>query len=234
MRSPVHVKLELAVRGLRLAPHLKHDMLGSVVRSARDFASRELEILLPGDVVALCPVDTGPAKRSPYELRSEDDRFVIVRADGSADAEERIEISLFPTPFVLQPEHFGGHTDVASGNGSRGLPLYRSRFRLRAGIARNGLSVLHDDGQQNPDGAATTPSVDTSKPAIRGRVKTGQRKASGTGVSFTSSSALDASSGLGAHAVMVKPVRRPAARDHDFRHGPTPWVGPRSSFLSRL
>jgi len=79
LRSPVHVKLELAVRGLRLAPDLRHDMLGSVVRSARDFASRELEILLPGDVVALCPIDTGPAKRSPYELRSEDDRFVIVR-----------------------------------------------------------------------------------------------------------------------------------------------------------
>lgn len=98
MLSPVHLKVDLAVRGLRLAPELARDGLLTGPVGARDFASRDVELLLSDDVIACCPVGTAAAARSPYELRAENDRFFVARLDAHDAIDERYDTSVIPPP----------------------------------------------------------------------------------------------------------------------------------------
>jgi hypothetical protein len=91
--SPVHLKLSLAVYGIRLGKELAKEKIFSAPSTARDFASRDVELLLPEDIIARCPVGTHAAAKSPYELQSINDRFVIVSADG-----ESTPVSVVPPP----------------------------------------------------------------------------------------------------------------------------------------
>jgi hypothetical protein len=96
LASPVHTKLELAVYGLRLSADLAEDPALERVSTARDFASRDVEIVLPNDIVAQCPVDSEAAKRSPFELFSRNDSFWL-RDDRNGEDDE-IQVSLIPPP----------------------------------------------------------------------------------------------------------------------------------------
>lgn len=98
MASPGHLKVDLAVRGLRLAPELEREGLLAGPRAARDFASRDVDLLLADDVIASCPVGTAAASRSPYELRTENDRFFVVRTATDGTVEERHDASVIPPP----------------------------------------------------------------------------------------------------------------------------------------
>jgi len=96
LRSPVHLKLDLAVRGVRLGPRLAGERSFSRVAGARDFASRDIELVLPEDIVALCPVGTSAASRSPYELEAEGEHFVLTRS--TASGTEHTEVKVIPPP----------------------------------------------------------------------------------------------------------------------------------------
>ncbi len=93
MRSPVHLKLDLAVYGVRLGEELAKERIFSAPASARDFASRDVELILPEDIVARCPVGTRSASKSPYLLRNVDDQFVI-----EDDSGERTPVGVVPPP----------------------------------------------------------------------------------------------------------------------------------------
>lgn len=93
MSSPVHLKLALTVYGVRLGEELAGETLFSAPASARDFASRDVELLLPEDIVARCPAGTRAANKSPYTLRNIDDRFVVVDAAG-----EQTPVAIVPPP----------------------------------------------------------------------------------------------------------------------------------------
>ena len=102
MLSPVHLKLELAIRGLRLSESLARESAFASVASARDFGSRDLELLLPSEILARCPVGTSTAEKSSYELVVDNDRFFIVHGGGGR--EERTEVSVVPPPLFYQHE----------------------------------------------------------------------------------------------------------------------------------
>jgi hypothetical protein len=82
LANPVHLKLSLAVYGIRLGDELAKEELFSAPASARDFASRDIELLLPEDIIARCHVGTRAAAKSPYVLQSNNDRFVVVDGAG--------------------------------------------------------------------------------------------------------------------------------------------------------
>ncbi len=96
LRSPAHLKLDLAVKGVRLGASLAGERCFSGVATARDFASRDIELLLPDDIVARCPVGTSAASRSPYKLEAKDERFVLSHRD-QADT-PALEVRVVPPP----------------------------------------------------------------------------------------------------------------------------------------
>jgi len=96
--SPVHLKLDLAIRGIRLPPELETGQEPEGTEPGSSFPGRDIELLLPEDIVACSPVTTSAARSSPYELRVENDRFAIVRTDAHGAVEDRIEASVIPPP----------------------------------------------------------------------------------------------------------------------------------------
>ncbi len=106
--SPAHLKLGLAIHGLRLSEEISSTTLAGRPLGARDHASRELELILPGDVLARCPVATEAAKRSPYELTVINDRFVV-----NTGAGEPVTVEL-----VAPPRFYGNET-------SAGTPMWQ-------------------------------------------------------------------------------------------------------------
>ena len=93
MDSPAHLKLALAIYGLRLSDELGETALAGTPVNARDHGSREFELILPGDLLARCPVATEAARRSPYELSVLNDRFIVTSGDG-----EPTEVELVAPP----------------------------------------------------------------------------------------------------------------------------------------
>ncbi len=93
--SPAHLKLGLAIHGLRLSDEVEASTLEGRPVAARDHGSRELELILPGDVLARCPVATEAAKRSPYLLDVINDRFVVRSGDAEPVAVELVAAPLF-------------------------------------------------------------------------------------------------------------------------------------------
>jgi hypothetical protein len=94
--SSVHLKLDLAVYGLRLATDLANDPALERLCAVRDAERRDVEVVLPDDIVAQCPVDTEAAKRSPFELLTKDDRFVV--RDSRDESNTTIPVSLISPP----------------------------------------------------------------------------------------------------------------------------------------
>jgi len=94
--SSVHLKLDLAVYGLRLATDLANDPALERLCAVRDAERRDVEVVLPDDIVAQCPVDTEAAKRSPFELLTQNDRFVV--RDSRDESNTTIPVSLISPP----------------------------------------------------------------------------------------------------------------------------------------
>jgi len=104
LRSSVYLKLELAIRGIRVADEIARDgATRDAVVGSNDGAA-DVELLLPGDVSARCPVVAGPLASPTWELGADDDRFVLHRVAGKENAsggngrEERIEVAVVPPP----------------------------------------------------------------------------------------------------------------------------------------
>ena len=98
MRSPVHLKLDLAIRGVALSDELVAADPHLAARPTRDHASREIELLLPGDVLASCPVQTRAARNSPYRLTTDGERLRLVRQEHSSEVIETVDVALLPAP----------------------------------------------------------------------------------------------------------------------------------------
>jgi hypothetical protein len=113
LRRSVHLKLELAIRGVRVAEAIACD--GTLAAAVVDAAggTAELELLLPGDVSARCSVVTGPLTAPTWELGTDRDRFVLRRVpseeepDGD-ESEERIEVAVVPPPSFYSGETGSG------------------------------------------------------------------------------------------------------------------------------
>lgn len=172
MRSPVHLKLELAIRGVRLDDEL--DAATPLVRaaSARDHASREIELVLPDGVTASCPVGTEAAARSPFTLTVTNDRFRLLRrADGDAPAEQ-IDVSVLPQPEFYDRETSAGTPmwQVATVHGS----YISVDPASTCGFAQRGVAcqfcTLQSDG--SPDSQALRP-VDEVMEVVRAAFEEG-------------------------------------------------------------
>jgi biotin synthase-related radical SAM superfamily protein len=55
--------------------------------------SRDIELLLPEDILARCPVGTRVAAQSPYTLHCDNDRFFVAKG-----TDERVDVSVVPPP----------------------------------------------------------------------------------------------------------------------------------------
>ena len=109
MLNPVRLKLDLAIKGLRLSEALASEPLFQATPSARDYASRDIELLLPDGIIATCPVGTGNAGRSPWQLAVKNDRFFITRDDGpDTEAPQSVDVQVIAPPKFYNMTTSGG------------------------------------------------------------------------------------------------------------------------------
>lgn len=100
LSTPAHWKLALRLNGVRLAPEIAELPQLARPSDALDFASREIELILPGQIsagAAVLPPDSPP---SPLLLCSRDDRLTLVHEDqGDNHAEPAtIEVGVVAPP----------------------------------------------------------------------------------------------------------------------------------------
>ena len=93
------------MRGIRLAADMPADRLVGPAARARDHASRDIELLLPGDIIASCPVATRHASRSPFELCQRNDRLLVVSEE---EGGESTEVSVIAPPLYYDRETSAG------------------------------------------------------------------------------------------------------------------------------
>ncbi len=98
MHNPVHLKLDLAIRGLRLSDELERQALLARPAAARDYASREIQLVLPEGIVASCQVDTEAAAASPYSLNLRNDTFLLSKDAADSGDQEEVRVSVLPAP----------------------------------------------------------------------------------------------------------------------------------------
>ncbi len=101
MDSPVHLKVELAISGLRLAPELAAEPALFTGLPSPAVSGGDVELLLADDVIARCPVSTSSARHSPYELRTENDRFYVAQIDSSGAITEQVGVDVIAPPAFL-------------------------------------------------------------------------------------------------------------------------------------
>ncbi len=94
MRNPVELKIDVAVKGIRLSPALADLATLNPASAARDFASRGLEVILPQDIIAECPIATPMAADSPYVLDCENDAFFLCNSEDGT----QVPVSLIAPP----------------------------------------------------------------------------------------------------------------------------------------
>jgi sodium-dependent dicarboxylate transporter 2/3/5 len=102
MDSPVHLKVELAISGLRLAPELAAEPALFTGLPSPAVSGGDVELLLADDVIACCPVGTASARHSPYELRTENDRFYVAQIDSSGTTTEKVGVDVIAPPAFLR------------------------------------------------------------------------------------------------------------------------------------
>jgi hypothetical protein len=99
--SPAQLKVELAMRGLKL---------DASVRLKRDAIAGEpavLDLRLPDRVCVTAPIDDHRAAASPYRLVAEGERHVLVRGNGDAEA-LRVEVRAIEAPRFYARRTTGG------------------------------------------------------------------------------------------------------------------------------
>ena len=92
--NPAWLKLDLYCKGLRLhdSCYVEEDGGRKILRTRAGLGSG-LELILPGGLWTNVPVSEGFAKRSPYELRREQGRYLLFR-----DGREVAPVTLSPRP----------------------------------------------------------------------------------------------------------------------------------------
>ncbi|GIW41207.1 MAG: hypothetical protein KatS3mg076_1784 [Candidatus Binatia bacterium] len=91
-RNPGYLKLELAIRGLRLDESARRRT--DVFRApwVRDYVTRHVELLLPEDLWVSVPLEEAFTERSPFLLVAEGGRFFLAREG------EKVEVRPLPQP----------------------------------------------------------------------------------------------------------------------------------------
>jgi hypothetical protein len=158
--NPGHLKIDLALRGVRLAPNVRGqiDLSRTLPRVAG--SSEDIELVLPDDVWASVPVDDDLVADSPYVLSEQDHSFVIEGRDG------RVDVRLVPPPDFYKSTTASGlpmwkvgkvygsflavHPDTACGYSMRGAPC-----SFCAG------------GEPSPPEHVFTPSIDDVTDVVR-------------------------------------------------------------------
>jgi len=105
--NPALLKLDLAIRGARLAEELRANRDVFRVPMVRDYVARSLEVVLPEDVSVCLPVNERFTESSPYLLGLEGGAFVIT------SERERCDVRIVP-----QPHYYTKAT-------ATGLPMWR-------------------------------------------------------------------------------------------------------------
>ena len=91
--NPVRLKLALSVCGVRLSERLVREGLVAPMQQARDFAGRDVEIVLPEGIVARCPVATKTTEHSPFLLDVDEDGARVACDSGPA-----VRVRIVPPP----------------------------------------------------------------------------------------------------------------------------------------
>jgi len=102
---PVHLKVELAVRGARVDP--------SVRLASRGEGGGSVDLLLPGDIRVDVRVDEPHASSSPFVLLAERGRHFLVRHAADGPETERVDVRPVPRPRFYERRT------------SRGTPMWR-------------------------------------------------------------------------------------------------------------
>ena len=108
MDSPVQLKVELAISGLRLAPELAAEPALFPGTTTPAITGGDVELLLADDVIARCPVETSAARRSRYELRTENDRFFVAQVDSTGAITEQVNVGVLAPPAFLRSRTTSG------------------------------------------------------------------------------------------------------------------------------
>jgi hypothetical protein len=108
--SSAHLKLELAMSGLRLEQGLEAAELAAA--GTEPGGDNLVELLLPGDLVASCQVDNGGDGGSKHRLTVENDRFLLRTGDDSTPV---------PVSVVGRPEFYAKTTSAGTKMNRLGL-----------------------------------------------------------------------------------------------------------------
>lgn len=111
MIHPVRLKLELALRGVRLDPSFSER--GSGRAGGPEEMTGSLDLMLGGDVCVGVPLDARDPARSPFVLVGEADRTMLVRQDGGGAESLRVQVRA-----VARPRFYNRKT-------SHGTPMWR-------------------------------------------------------------------------------------------------------------
>jgi hypothetical protein len=91
--TPAHLKLELALHGLRLDDSVRREGPLSRGPTARDGGLRTIDLILPGKLLVRVSTEARVTAGSPFSLVAEGARFCLVRDGG-----ERIAVGVTPPP----------------------------------------------------------------------------------------------------------------------------------------
>ncbi len=151
--NPAFLKLDLAIRGVRLGAGVRDHPDLAAVPLGGDHLARGIELLLPEDIWALVPAGERFTDASPYELRAEGDGFVV-GGEGQC-----WEVRLVPPPrFYRQATRSGrpmGRVGRAYGGYLAINPAVGCAF-----VARGAACDFCDLATRAPDRDAVIPVAD--------------------------------------------------------------------------
>ncbi len=112
--NPGFLKLELAVRGVRLDASARADEELFGTRGGNQPAPHSVDLLLPEDLWVTAPIEEEFAARSPFTLVADGDVFALVRE------QQRIEVRVSPQPsfYALKTSRGTPMSQLATVHGS--------------------------------------------------------------------------------------------------------------------
>jgi hypothetical protein len=150
--APAQLKVELAMRGLRL---------DESVRLKRDAVAGEpavLDLRLPDRICVTAPIDDHRAAASPFRLVAEGGRHVLVRGGNGGDEGLRIEVRAIEAP------HFYARR-TTSGTPMRRIAAVRGGHLIVSPSSACGFSVQGTPCRFCLEGARTRLERDAATPA---------------------------------------------------------------------
>jgi hypothetical protein len=151
--NPTFLKLDLAIRGVRLGADLRDHPDLTPLPVGRGSAAGGVELLLPEDIWARVPAGERFTDASPYELRVEGDDFVVV-GEG-----QRWEVRVVPPPRFYQLTTRSGLPMWQVGRASGGYLAINPAVGC-AFVSRGATCHFCDLATRAPERAAVIPVAD--------------------------------------------------------------------------